>query len=180
VEQSARDLTARIASGDDEAFTCFYRSWFDRMYAEARRLTGRDEAFCLDVVQDAMLRVIRKLKPLDGEAALAKWVRRTVRSCALDRLRADARRWRREQRTSPGPAPAAADLADLADRIRWVRRELRDLDEPARGLVFLRHGFELTLGQIGQATGLGPGAVDGRIRRALGAVRERAQEVDDD
>ncbi len=80
MERSARELTDGIVSGDDEAFTCFYETWFDRMYAEARRLTGRDESFCLDVVQDAMLRVIRKLKPLDTEPALARWVRRTVRS----------------------------------------------------------------------------------------------------
>jgi hypothetical protein len=44
-------LTRAIARGDRDALATFYNAWFDRSYAAARRLTGRDESFCLDVVR---------------------------------------------------------------------------------------------------------------------------------
>jgi DNA-directed RNA polymerase specialized sigma24 family protein len=73
-------LTTAIASGDTEAFGRFYDRWFDWSVAEARRATGRDESFCLDVVQDAMMRVIKSMKPLPHEAALYRWMRVVIRS----------------------------------------------------------------------------------------------------
>ena len=45
------------------------------MYGYVRRFTRRDESFCLDVVQDAMMRVIRKLTPKDSELQLLGWLR---------------------------------------------------------------------------------------------------------
>ena len=52
-------LTALIARGDERAFATFYELWFDRALALARSISRRDESFCLDVVQDCMLRVVR-------------------------------------------------------------------------------------------------------------------------
>jgi RNA polymerase sigma-70 factor (ECF subfamily) len=179
VEQSIHELTTAIASGDTEAFARFYRAWFDRLYAEARRATGRDEAFCLDVVQDAMMRVIRSLKPLESEAALRAWLRRTVRSCAYDQLRKDSRRRRREDRSLRRPRPEPAG-SDLNDRLAWLRRELQREAPESAGLLMLRHGFGRTLEQIGAVLGLSTGAVDGRLRRATAALERRAREDCDD
>jgi DNA-directed RNA polymerase specialized sigma24 family protein len=50
------------------------------MYRWARRATGRDEAFCLDVVQDAMMRIIRSLKPLQSERQLRGYLRAATQS----------------------------------------------------------------------------------------------------
>src|SRR5690606_3993650 len=49
--------TSAIARGDTEAFAQFYEIWFDRLVHMTRSITGRDESFCLDVTQDAMLRI---------------------------------------------------------------------------------------------------------------------------
>ena len=170
----ARELTRAIAAGDEAAFEHFYRTWFDAMYVEAHRLTGRDEAECLDVVHDAMLRVIRSMKPLDDEAQLHAWLRKVVRSCAIDRLRREARRLRRERRHGVPTATVTID-----DRLEWIHAQLARLDEDTGLLLALRHRFGLTLQQIGDVTGLRPGAVDGRLRRAAAQLRARAGEVDD-
>ena len=63
--QPVRELTAAIASGDTEALASLYREHFDSLYGQARRITGRDESFCLDVVQDAFMRVIRSIPIMD-------------------------------------------------------------------------------------------------------------------
>jgi RNA polymerase sigma factor (sigma-70 family) len=176
VDESTRQLTGAIASGDTETFARFYRRWIDRMYAEARRVTGRDESFCLDVVHDAMIRVMESIRPMENEAALWGWLRLVVRSCAFDRLRRQARRRRREQ--AAGAAAVSRD--DLEDRLTWLRRELAQLGERETALLTMRHRFGWTLRQIASAAGLKPGAVDGRLRRALAALRRRAEEAFND
>ena len=111
VESETRAQTAAIAAGDTAAFARFYDRWFDTVYAEAARATGRDEAFCLDVVQDAMMRVIRSMRPLPAEDDVRRWLRAVVHSCAYDRLRSETRRRRRETaaaRTRPLTAPPPA------------------------------------------------------------------------
>ena len=86
-----RTLTAAIASGDSEAFARFFGAWFDWMRREAARTTARDEAFCLDVVQDSMMRVIRCLKPMSTDDNPRRSLRVAVRPCASDPLRRAAR-----------------------------------------------------------------------------------------
>ncbi len=171
-------LTSAVASGDTEAFAHLYNDWFDRMYAEAQRTSGRDEDFCLDIVQDAMMRVIKSLKPLETEAALRKWLRLTVQSCAYDRFRSEARRRRREEAVASSPVEADDD--DLDERLAWLKSELEKTDEKSRSLLIMRHRFGWTLAQIGSVLGMKTGAVDGRIRRILAAMRQRAQETFDD
>jgi RNA polymerase sigma factor (sigma-70 family) len=167
-------LTAAIASGDPEAFARFYDAWFDRALAEARRCTGRDDEFCLDVVQDAMMRVIRFMRPLASEAAVYRWMRVVIRSCACDRLRADIRRRHRERHVAAKapPAPAGTDV----DRLAWLHEQLEHLDEPDVHLLIMRHRFGWTLHRIGTALGMSHSAVDRRLRRLMERLRRSAKE----
>jgi RNA polymerase sigma factor (sigma-70 family) len=179
VTQSTGELTGRIAAGDEEALAAFYRARFDSMFRQARRDTGRDESFCLDVVHDTMLRVISALPRIDDERALQSWVRRTVRSCAYDALRRDARRRRREEAVTAS-GQTVRDEPEWAERRAWLRRELGAIDQGTSVLLFLRYRLGATLAQIGGLVGLKPGAVDGRIRRGLSDLHERATESGND
>lgn len=176
---SVRALTTRIAQGDRDAFATFYRTWFDWTYAEARRVTRRDESFCLDVVQDAMLRVIRSLRPLESQGQLTAFLKTIVRACAYDRMRKELRRGRREGAVEPVEAIEGHDVA-LKERLEWLQRELASMDEPSARLLVLRYRMGWTLERIGSALGLKTGAVDGRIGRVLGRLRNRAGETGDD
>jgi len=64
-------LSSAMAAGDSRAVDAFYRQYFDWMYAQARRVTRRDESFCLDVVQDAVLRVMRTVRAVDCESRVS-------------------------------------------------------------------------------------------------------------
>src|SRR5207237_963299 len=82
----------------------FYRAWFDWSFRLAQRLTRRDESFCLDVVQEAMLRVARSMKAMKSRTDLERWMSRVVHTAALDQLRRASRRGVRERaRGSGGP-----------------------------------------------------------------------------
>ncbi len=176
---SVKEQTSAIASGDTEAFAHLFRERFDDMFAEARRATGRDESFCLDVVQDAMLRVTRSMKAMDTDKRLRAWLRVVVQSCAYDRLRSEARRRRRELATVADKRADPTDT-DLDERLEWLRGELAAMDTHQAHLLLMRYRLGWTLERMGQALGLKPGAVDGRVRRAVSALRRRAREAFDE
>jgi RNA polymerase sigma-70 factor (ECF subfamily) len=175
VEDSTRTITTAIASGDTEAFSRLYLERFDDCLAEARRATGRDEAFCLDVVQETMMRVIRSMKPLETAADLRRWLNRVVRNCAYDLLRRERRTLQRD--LARGPRDAIVEpLHELDDRLTWLRQQLDAVNGDAGALLMLRHRFGLSLSQIGAIVGLRSGAVDGRVNRAIARLRRQAKE----
>ena len=78
VPTSIFQLTAAMAAGDEQAIETFYRAYFAWLYQKARHATGRDEAFCLDVVQEAVLRILRCVRPVEGEGPFRAWLRLVV------------------------------------------------------------------------------------------------------
>jgi RNA polymerase sigma factor (sigma-70 family) len=176
-------LAKAIAAGDAGAFALFYEAWFDRAYSLARRLTRRDESFCLDVVQEAMLRVIRSIRGLSDPAGLDRWMARIIHTTALDLLRREARRARREVAAARGrSAPAAQPGADpccleVEERVAWLEARLEEL--PAGDRALIRERFERggTLRDVGRRMGLTGNAVNGRIARAVRRLRGLAKEL---
>lgn len=184
-------LIRAIAAGDTMAFAEFYEAWFDRALALACSLTRRDDHFCLDIVQDAMIRVSRSLSPRLGIATVAdldRWMVRVIHTTALDALRKESRRRVRESRSvkdragpraaasqtfpanAPG-SPAAHHATFLAERIDWLRARLDELDAEERSLLAARFGSDATLDRIARAHGISPGAATGRLTRLLIRLR---------
>lgn len=174
--ESVRELTSAVASGQTEAFARLYRAWFDHVFHEARRCSGRDEQFCLDVAQETMLRVIRRIKPLDSEAALAAWLTAAARNACLDLLRKDLRLRRREQAYAQTRSTTTEDVdsGQTRERIAWLTSELSNLESASARALDLRYRMNWTLSRIGQALHLKTGAVDGRINRTISQLRAAA------
>lgn len=168
---STRELTAAIASGDTEAFARLYRERFDQMYAWARQATRRDEAFCMDAVQNAFVRIIKGMRPLESEGELAGWLRRVTLSACYDQIRNERRRAMREARSQRAHTDEPVD----EERLAWIRNELAALDESVSSLLEMRYRFGWTLERIGRSLGIGPGAADGRIGRAVARLRTKEQ-----
>jgi RNA polymerase sigma factor (sigma-70 family) len=183
-EGAASELTRRIANGDPAAFAAFYEQWFDAAFVLARTASRRDESFCLDVVQDVMLRVADRMPPLADDAAVGAWMSRTVYTAVLDRLRGERRRQRREQAVAARAADARAAPADgavLADEQRgWLLQKLAALPAADRALVEARFGTAATVAAAGREFGWSDDAAHGRLRRVLGRLRRAAREWFDD
>lgn len=162
-----RNLTAAIASGSSGAFASFYEAWFDRCFRSARHMTGFDEAGCLDVVQDAMLKAATSMPRLHEESQLAAWMNRVMLNAARDRVRSEDRRRRREDARAVH-APERASDEDIEELMRTLDR----LDEEQKELLHARFSLGWTLQRIAESLGLGAGAVDGRIKRALAQLRD--------
>jgi RNA polymerase sigma factor (sigma-70 family) len=167
------ELAALIARGDRVALGQFYELWFDRIYRLARRLTGRDESFCLDIVQESMLRIVRSIRPMPSDDDLKRWMVRLVHTTALDLLRREARQRRRHQHATPN---GTAHHADLAEQIAWLRARLAELPEEESLLLRGRFGLGRTLEAAGALAGLSGHAAHGRLRRITERLRRRARE----
>ncbi|MEM0983006.1 MAG: sigma-70 family RNA polymerase sigma factor [Planctomycetota bacterium] len=170
---SIEALTRGVAMGDEMAFEAFYRGWFDECYGMARSLTRRDEAFCLDVVQDAMLRAAKGIKPMSGEAQLAVWMRRVVHTAAIDRLRADRRRAKREREAADDGVVGAID-----ERIEWLRAAIEKLPAEDRSVLMIRFGKLRSLKAASDAEGVSEGSIKGRVRRVLARLRSAAEQTE--
>lgn len=164
-------LTRAIAAGDADAFERLYRAWFPRAVALVRAATGRDEAFALDVAQDAMLRAARRLPVLADDAALSAWMTRTTLSIAIDALRAEARRHLRERASGPPRAPAAPTEAE------WLREAMGSLGQLDYELVRAKLAQARTMREAALAVRVGEPAAQGRVRRALERLRRLAGEI---
>jgi RNA polymerase sigma-70 factor (ECF subfamily) len=174
-------LTAAMAAGDEQAIEAFYRDYFAWLYQKARRATGRDEAFCLDVVQESVLRILRCVKPIEGEGPFRAWLRLVVQSTAYDLLKSESRRTRREAValvSSGGDSPPGP--LEYAEQIAWLRHQLAAMDPEICRMIDLRFHKSWTLARIARLLGLSVGTIDGRLRRAVGRLRELAREEFDD
>ena len=183
-EPDCQRITRGIQAGNADCFAEFYDRFFATMLSEARRLLGSDEHTCLDLVHDAMLKSMRSMRQFESESKLDRWCQLVVRTTALDWLRKKSRR--RESPTDPPPGSDAAtidtpaaersdqSLLDQARRV-WIEEQLDRSDAQVRQLLSLRYRFGWTLQQIGSHLGIQPGAVDGRIRRAVNALKKKSR-----
>jgi len=174
-EHVSYPLTGRIARGDEAAFARFYELWFDRLLAMARAMSRRDEAFCLDAVQDCMLKVVHRMPRLHDEAAVAAWLARALLRVVVDRLRAEARRARREGAAGARLAEAATAAEPDDEQRAWLRDRLAELPERDRALLCARFADGLTLDATGRALGMSGDAAHGRIRRLLLRLKTAAR-----
>ena len=173
-------LTTAMAAGNSAAIEKFYRLYFEWLYQQARRATRRDEAFCLDVVQDAVLKIIRTIKRVDQERRLLAWMKLVVQSVALDLLKQETRRNNRAILATAGRSEFhettddAAMIEEQAVQINWLKQEIARLDPVLVQMIDMRFNKQWTLQKIGQWFGLSAGTIDGRLRRAIRMLRDKA------
>ena len=179
--EDARSITSRFAKGDREAFAVFYEATFDNALADARHLTGRDEHFCLDAVQDAYLRAAKKLPAMDSWNACRAWLRTAIASSAVDRIRSDSARSKRESTQHREDAVLKHSSPELAALLARLQANLDDRQWHA---VRMHIGQGLSLSAVGRAMSLSRAAAHGLVRRGLrtlnaGAHKELKGATDD-
>jgi len=102
-------MTRGIRQGREDAFDAFYTGYADRMYRYLLVSAKGDEEKARDVLQDALLRVVRHLPPLDAPDDLWRYLTVIMHSALVDQVRRAAR--------NPGSIdargePAAEERAD--------------------------------------------------------------------
>jgi RNA polymerase sigma-70 factor (ECF subfamily) len=171
------ECTARAVAGDRASYEALFRMRCAFVEDEAARRLGRRRDLVDDVAQDAWLRVARGPRRCPDAASLDAWLRRVVRSAAIDLLRSELARRAREERTAMERPEAVDFLADveLLEQIRRDAAAIGGISADERAALELRARADATLAQLAGWLGIGPAAVDSRLRRAAERARAHSQ-----
>jgi RNA polymerase sigma-70 factor, ECF subfamily len=137
----------------------------------ARRWTNcRAEAE--DIVQEAFVRFWRRQHSIENRALLYA----TVRSTALDRLRSDQRRARREAAVAlDGAQHLEPQFTTVDEGQQMLAAAVERLPNEQREVVILKIWNELTFAEIGNVLEISQNTAASRYRYALGALRKILQ-----
>jgi len=129
----------------------------------------RTSADAEDIVQDAFVRFWRKQHSIENRALLYA----TVRSVALDLLRRDARRARREANASLEMEHTTAPQFDFDDGSQRALAAAIDLlPAEQREVLVMKIWNELTFADIGTVLGISQNTAASRYRYALAALKK--------
>lgn len=161
-----RELVARSAAGDAEAFRVLTERHIASVTGVARRML-RDDAEAEDVAQEAFLRLWRAGTSLEiGSAGVRPWLRRVVSNLCIDRVRGNKRLKVVEELPEQAEAPrqqAALEEKDLQAR---VDAALKKLPERQRLALTLFQFEGLSQSEVGAEMGISDEAVESLLARA--------------
>jgi RNA polymerase sigma-70 factor (ECF subfamily) len=186
-------LLGRLRRGDREALETLVDRHQRALLAHARTLLGHGGPF-EDVVQEVFLRLLERPPEIPPEAegdaerersAISSWLHKVTRNCAMDTIRAEARRKRREHETASGAAAsesrsAGAALVESRDTRAAVERGLALLPAEQREVLVLRLFGDRSYKEIAEITGKKIGTVGWHVSVGLKALSQHlAPWIDD-
>lgn len=169
-------LSDRLRSGDRDALATLYDRYAPLAMGVAMRVV-RDPTLAEDVVQDAFVTVWQKIARYDGSrGSLKGWLITVVRNRAIDRVRAtratvDVDAPEAEALLRTGPNPTSDDALERVNA-ETVRRALIKLPDDQRIAIQLAYFEGYTYREIADLTGVPRGTANGRLRLALGKLRD--------
>ena len=180
MEESDAALVTRAREGDQDAFRLLVERHSVRLFQLAFRMTGNEQD-AEDLVQETFLRAYKQLNRFQSRAGLGTWLYRIAANCSLDLLRRRKRRGEQETVEFDSEEALPATLSDapapdqqvyhgeVRQKVESVMRELTPMERTA---FVLRHFEGLSIGEIGSALGVGPGATKQSIFRAVQKIRK--------
>ncbi|MCC6575273.1 MAG: sigma-70 family RNA polymerase sigma factor [Planctomycetes bacterium] len=165
-------LISRARGGESEAFKLLVERYFRAAYSSAYAVLG-NSSDAEEMAQETFVQVYAKLELLREPGALASWVWRIARDCALKHLRKHKRMVRVAEVPEPGGRADGADAAMLAgEENEALRDALEKLPEEMRGALLMKFWEELDYDQMAARTGLSSAALYQRVCRGLKQLRE--------
>ncbi len=173
VDESAStdaELVARINDRDQTALAEVYRRHGGAVYGLSRRVLA-DDALAEDITQDVFLRLWNEPRRFDPQrGALRSFLQREAHSRAIERVRSEEARRRREDRSIEVMPTEVRDLeAEVLGSIESerIRSALERLDPKERAVVIDAYFGGHSYREVASRLGLPEGTVKTRIRSGL-------------
>lgn len=168
----------RYAAGDERAFEELYEHHRRSLWRFAVRLL-HDPAAADDVFQECWSRVIASRARYRPEARFATWLWRIAHNCCMDYFRRARRRTGREipgedvlTLVADDPADGPEETAAGQQAGERLSRALGQLPEAQRAAFLLYVESGLSVGEIGELTGVGTETAKSRLRYAVARLKE--------
>jgi len=170
---SDEGLVSAMAAGDQDALATLNQRYGRALSAVADRIL-RDKSDAEEVAADVLWQLWREASRFDrSRGSVGAWIMMTVRSRAIDRIRA---RKAREPRAGDPVEPTSADEPSSeihsADRRRKVENALASLNDGERDLLRLAYFSDLSQSEIAERTSIPLGTVKSRMRAGLIRLRD--------
>jgi RNA polymerase sigma factor (sigma-70 family) len=138
-------------------------------------MTG-DRARAEDLVQDAFVRVLARLRHVRETEALRAYLSRTIVNLAKNEYRSQSR-LRTFLSSGRGSSPPSVELPDVEARDE-LHRQLLGLPWRQRAALVLRYCEDQSEADVADALGTSPKAVRSLVGRALETIRNQNGERD--
>jgi RNA polymerase sigma-70 factor (ECF subfamily) len=172
-----RDLVEQARKGDQKAFRQLVERHQRRAFALAMGMV-RDENDAREVVQEAFLRVYRRLESFQGGSSFFTWLYRIVTNLSIDLMRKPSRREYEldEARALPDEQEIPfLSRIDGADPVESIRREeisrridaaLEALPPYHRGVIVMREVQGMSYEEMARAMRVSKGTIMSRLFHA--------------
>ncbi len=173
MRDDAELLREYAETGSEEAFAELVRRHLGLVYQSALRQVGGDAHLAQDVAQSVFADLARKAGSLSGRTVLAGWLYTSARYAAVQVVRSEQRRRKREEAVMNLNEQASADGGAAEwERLRPVIDDaLHGLGERDREAVLLRFFEGRAFGEIGRKLAVSEDAARMRVERALERLR---------
>jgi RNA polymerase sigma-70 factor (ECF subfamily) len=168
-------LTRAMAAGDETAYRIFYDAYFDRLLRYLLVVTGGNEDAAGEVLQLALVRVVRHVKAFETEEKFWSWLTVLARSALADESRKRRRyfafleRFTRQQETRP----AAMDNGEADECLRaLLEGKLTALPVDERQLVEQKYILRRSVREIADGQQTTEKAVESRLSRVRQKLKD--------
>jgi RNA polymerase sigma-70 factor (ECF subfamily) len=161
-----------LDDASESLFEAFFRDHYGVVVRLAQRVVG-DSQVAQDVAQEVFLAAYRRFPGDYGQAA--GWVRVAAVHTALNVLRGERRRDKRQRLVQVGGALASTEDTVIEREARGeLRRVLARLPRRSAAVLVMRHGG-MSYVEIADALGVKVGQVGTLLRRAESALRKEME-----
>lgn len=178
------ELIARSLSGAEEGFEGLVKRYQRPIVGYVYRMLN-DYDTALDVTQEVFIKVYNSLDRYSSDYKFSTWLYRIAHNAAIDHIRRNSKKEQsletegdegtyQLQLESPRPTPE-----DDREKSEWrveIESVVKCLPSVYRELITLRHGEDMSYGEIADITDLPLGTVKNRLFRAREMMREMFEE----
>jgi len=168
-----QELLQRLAKGDRTAFDAIYTRHWHAMYQSVYGIF-RDEAACMDIVQDVFVWLWEKRAEVHIQTSLSAYLRAAVKFKAANYIRSGkVRRFFFEEalRVAATANTAAPDDIEIRELKNIIRQATENLPEKCREIFHLSRNEHLSNQQIADHLGISIKTVEGQMTTALRRIR---------
>lgn len=166
-----RLLEQYTRQGAEEAFAALVREYLDLVYSAALR-AARSPQLAEEVAQSVFTDLARQAHKMKPDTLLSAWLYRVTRRTAIDVVRRETRRQRREQAAVEQAAQDSATPSEWSHAEPLLDEAMEALPEADRNAVLLRFFEGKDLKAVGGVLGVSEEAARKRVARAVERLRQ--------
>ncbi|GIQ69348.1 sigma-70 family RNA polymerase sigma factor [Xylanibacillus composti] len=171
-----RELVARAARGDTEAYSALLNQYSNAVYAAASNIV-RDHHLAQDLAQEAFVKAWFKLGSLQDQEKFGSWLLIIVRRICLDWLRRAKLVETTELPADLTDGENAETIMHRRDARHRVRQAINLLEESNRSVAILYFMNGYSAREIGGHLNLSVSAVESRIKRTKKKLKEELMDM---